>query len=109
LTALPLEHARAEISGSRDGLAQATAAPIRTFAYPFGDCSDAIIDQVAEAGFVAACCSRSGIADPASPLFALPRVEVRGTDSILQFVRLVRRGHRHDSRRTGGRLEAMTT
>jgi len=109
LTELPAQHIQSEIAGSRDQLAAMTAAPIDTFAYPFGDCSDAVAEDVARAGFAAACCSRSGIADPVSPLFALPRVEVRGTDSLLQFVLLVWRGHRRESRRTGTTLQAVTT
>ena len=84
--------AQAEIAGSRTDLERELARPVRTFAYPYGRMSPAVQALVARAGFQAACCSRSGTNDPAMPDFALRRIEVRGTDSLLAFALAVWRG-----------------
>jgi peptidoglycan/xylan/chitin deacetylase (PgdA/CDA1 family) len=83
-----------EIAGARTQLEERIGAPVRSFAYPFGDLSSAACDEVERAGYDAACCSRSGVVDPSAPLFALPRIEVRGTDSLLEFALMLWRGHR---------------
>jgi len=54
LTSLPLETARQEIVRSREALEDVIGAPVRSFAYPFGDASSAIVDCVRrsyDAGF----------------------------------------------------------
>lgn len=94
LTSLDPKQRDEEIAGARARLAERLGSPVRTFAYPFGDCSPAVRDAVERAGFDAACCSRAGFADPAAPLHELPRVEVRGTDSLFAFTLMLRRGHR---------------
>ena len=109
LTELTLEELQIEIMQSRTQLQQSVGRQVRSFAYPFGDCSEQVIEQVTCAGFDSACCSRSGVADPAAPLFALPRVEVRGTDSLLAFAILVWRGHRSQPAGSKTRLQAVTT
>jgi peptidoglycan/xylan/chitin deacetylase (PgdA/CDA1 family) len=109
LTSLTPGALQAEVMESRAQLQQAAGSEVRAFAYPFGDCSEQVIEEVASAGFEAACCSRSGVADPAAPLFALPRVEVRGTDSLAAFALLVWRGHRHRPARSKAALQAVTT
>jgi len=109
LTSLTPGALQVEVMESRTHLQQTTGCEVRAFAYPFGDCSEQVIEEVASAGFEAACCSRSGVADPSAPLFALPRVEVRGTDSLAAFVLLVWRGHRHRPARSKATLQAVTT
>ena len=109
LTELDPGSLKVEIAESRAHLEQTLGGQVRTFAYPFGDCCPQTIDEVARAGFDAACSSRSGIADPAAPLFALPRVEVRGTDSLRAFALLVWRGHRRSRAGSRTRLQAVAT
>jgi peptidoglycan/xylan/chitin deacetylase (PgdA/CDA1 family) len=83
-----------EIAGSRDDLTRRLGVPVQAFAYPFGACNAAIAAGVERAGFDAACCSRSGMNDPATPLMQLRRLKVRGTDTLLDFAQLLWRGHR---------------
>ncbi|MBA3496254.1 MAG: polysaccharide deacetylase family protein [Gemmatimonadales bacterium] len=87
-----IEEAELEIAGSRADLERTLGRPVRTFAYPFGRVDEAIKDAVKVAGFDAAWGSRSGVSDPAAPDFALPRIEVRGTDSLLSFAVAIWRG-----------------
>lgn len=54
LTSVPLRAAREEVVRSRAALEDVLGAPVRCFAYPFGDESSAIVDQVRrtyDAGF----------------------------------------------------------
>jgi peptidoglycan/xylan/chitin deacetylase (PgdA/CDA1 family) len=83
-----------ELRGARLDLEQALGRPIATFAYPFGRMDDATATAVEQAGYEAACCSRSGANDPAVPQFGLRRLEVRGTDSMVRFALSVRAGRR---------------
>lgn len=92
LTTVDRCEADREIAGSRTDLEEALGRPLRTFAYPYGLLDDATPAAVAKAGFHGACCSRSGVNDPAVPSHLLRRVEIRGTDSMLQFIRSVRLG-----------------
>jgi peptidoglycan/xylan/chitin deacetylase (PgdA/CDA1 family) len=84
-----------EIGGCRADLTEALGGPVSSFAYPYGKTSPAALDAVERAGFLGAVCSRSGFNDPVIPSYALRRIEVRGTDSMADFARAVRRGHRH--------------
>jgi peptidoglycan/xylan/chitin deacetylase (PgdA/CDA1 family) len=90
-----------EISGSREDLEGSLGRPIRTFAYPFGDYDPDIAGAVRRAGFHAACCSRPGANDPATPHFELRRVEIRGTDPLWRFPFMVWSGRRVRPKQTG--------
>jgi peptidoglycan/xylan/chitin deacetylase (PgdA/CDA1 family)/glycosyltransferase involved in cell wall biosynthesis len=87
------EEAVQEIAGSRADLERELGQRIRAFAYPYGLLDAATSDAVARAGFDGACCSRSGSNDPVISSYLLRRLEVRGTDSILQLIRALGRGH----------------
>jgi peptidoglycan/xylan/chitin deacetylase (PgdA/CDA1 family) len=87
-----------EIAGCRADLAEALGGPVASFAYPYGKTSPAALDAAERAGFLGAVCSRSGFNDPGVPEYALRRIEVQGTDSLADFARAVRRGHRHRRR-----------
>lgn len=75
--------------------------PVRMFAYPYGDYDLNVAQLVQQAGFDAACCSRSGVNDPATSCFELRRVEVCGTDALWLFALLVWRGRRRRRRAAG--------
>jgi peptidoglycan/xylan/chitin deacetylase (PgdA/CDA1 family) len=94
LTGVPAPEREREIHDSRSALERRFGRDVTTFAYPFGDYDTETADIVRRAGFRAACCSHSGRNDPATPLFELRRVEVRGTDSLLQFALMVWRATR---------------
>jgi peptidoglycan/xylan/chitin deacetylase (PgdA/CDA1 family) len=77
-----LEH---EVSGSRIELEAALEAPVSTFSYPYGETSPDVEQAVVKAGYLAACGISPGRNRPACDLYALHRLEVRGTDSLLRF------------------------
>ena len=86
LTGIPASRTRDEIEGSRADLEQELGLPVLVFAYPYGKndlTSQAVVEH---AGFLGACSFSSGRNDPATPLYALRRTEIRGTDSLLRFV-----------------------
>jgi peptidoglycan/xylan/chitin deacetylase (PgdA/CDA1 family) len=82
---------RNEIAGSKADLEERLGETVRAFAFPYGlgaadiDCAAA----VAQAGFDAACSVLPGRNTDATPLLALRRTEVYGTDSLLRFVQAV--------------------
>lgn len=86
LSTLPAAAAQAEISGSRLDLETHLGEPCRLFAYPFGDYDEATLALVEQAGFAAACSVHRGLNSLTTPIFALRRQEVRGTDSLLRFI-----------------------
>jgi peptidoglycan/xylan/chitin deacetylase (PgdA/CDA1 family) len=88
-----------EVGGSKRELETAIGRPVRTFAYPYGRLDPASTDAVAASGFEGACCSRSGVNDPAVPALLLRRVEVQGVDSLARFALATHRGW-HSPRRT---------
>ncbi|CAA9295625.1 MAG: Polysaccharide deacetylase [uncultured Chloroflexia bacterium] len=95
LTEVPAHQAVVEIAGSRSDLEHDLGVPVRAFAYPFGAHDRATQAAVEKAGFIGACCSLSGINDPLVPIYALRRVEVRGTDPPTRFVLALCWGRRH--------------
>jgi peptidoglycan/xylan/chitin deacetylase (PgdA/CDA1 family)/glycosyltransferase involved in cell wall biosynthesis len=74
-----------EVSGSRLELEAALNAPVSTFSYPYGETSPEVERAVVEAGYLAACGISPGRNRPSCDLYALNRLEVRGTDSVLRF------------------------
>jgi peptidoglycan/xylan/chitin deacetylase (PgdA/CDA1 family)/glycosyltransferase involved in cell wall biosynthesis len=82
LTADELER---EVSGSRSELEAALGAPVTVFSYPYGERSPEVEQAVATAGYVAACTIEPGRNRPSCDPYALKRLEVRGTDSLLRF------------------------
>lgn len=85
LTELPATKLKAEIAGSRSDLAKRLGTPPEAFAYPYGKWNDAAAEAVRAAGFSSACTVSAGRNGPATPLHALRRTEVHGTDSRLRF------------------------
>lgn len=85
LTAVPLDAREEEIAGSRMELERRLGRPGEVFAYPYGRFDSVSQALVERAGFLGACCSRSGMNDPQIPDYALRRIEVRGDDSLARF------------------------
>jgi peptidoglycan/xylan/chitin deacetylase (PgdA/CDA1 family) len=84
--------AEREVGGAREELEAVLGRPVRTFAYPYGRLNPSTTAAVIRSGYEAACCSRSGVNDPAVQPFLLRRVEVRGTDSLARFILATHRG-----------------
>lgn len=92
LSALSPEAARREIIGSQVELARVTGAPIRLFAYPYGDCDARDQSIVAQAGFWGSCGTQSGRNSPETPLHNLRRTEICGSDNLVAFALKLRSG-----------------
>jgi peptidoglycan/xylan/chitin deacetylase (PgdA/CDA1 family)/GT2 family glycosyltransferase len=92
LTTLSLTEAWVEIAQCKYELECILGQSIDLFCYPYGDFNSEIQTLTAEAGFAAACTCQPGPVGPATEAAGLNRVEVRGTDSLLQFALKVWRG-----------------
>src|SRR5262249_30199044 len=82
LTVLDADEARAEIQGSRDDLRDRSGTTPATFAYPYGLLNDELLSATDAIGFAASCSVRPGLNRPRTPLQALRRAEIKGTDSF---------------------------
>jgi glycosyltransferase involved in cell wall biosynthesis/peptidoglycan/xylan/chitin deacetylase (PgdA/CDA1 family) len=82
---LPPGAAEEEIAGSRADLERELGAAITLFAYPYGELDPATQGLAEGAGFLASCGVEQGLNDAATPLQALRRMEVYGTDSLVRF------------------------
>ena len=92
LTVLDADEARTEIEGSRDDLRDRSGATPATFAFPYGLLNDELVSVTDSIGFAASCSVRPGLNRARTPLQALRRAEIKGTDSFLRFVLAVRFG-----------------
>jgi peptidoglycan/xylan/chitin deacetylase (PgdA/CDA1 family) len=103
-----LEHKEAaeEIAGSRDALSGRLGVPVRSFCYPYGRKTAAIVELVAGAGFDCACGIDRGLNYPNTPVHELRRTPVDGDASMFHFVLGVRFGDPDLLARLLGRLRA---
>jgi len=85
LAGLPAEDARGEIEGAQEDLQRHLGAPAALFCYPRGSFSAAVRDQVAGAGYRAACTVQPGGNAAGADLFALRRTEVSADDDLADF------------------------
>ncbi len=92
LTAISAEKVEPELLSSRDELERELGVKITTFSYPYGKYNGSIITVLQKAGFDAGCTTKIGKNSLAVPLHELRRVEIKGTDSIFQFIFSVRYG-----------------
>ena len=92
LKTLSIERVREEINGSRSDIERELALPVHTFAYPYGEYDEVSETAVKQAEFRGSCSTRPGLIAAATALHALPRIEIQGTDSLLDFVLKLRRG-----------------
>lgn len=76
---------RDEVAASRAGLEAMVAEPVATFAYPYGRFDRRAVMAVADAGFVGACTTRPRLARLDDDPLLVPRLEIRGTDSLARF------------------------
>lgn len=81
-----------EIAGSAAELERLLDMPIRLFAYPFGAAGERVQAIAERAGMIASCTVKRGPNSAETPLQALRRIEVDGTDSPGEFARRIRRG-----------------
>ncbi|MBS1878049.1 MAG: polysaccharide deacetylase family protein [Actinobacteria bacterium] len=87
LSGLPAETSAEEIAGSRSDLEAVLGAPVRTFAYPYGDLAEETVAAVGAAGFTAACTTENRLARSSDHPLRIPRLEIMGGDNIRNFAR----------------------
>jgi peptidoglycan/xylan/chitin deacetylase (PgdA/CDA1 family) len=90
LGALDPDAAWREVSRSRDILETGIGEPVTTFAYPFGsaaygDVDDTTREQLARAGYVAACTTVVGTSGAGADPLALPRIPVEERDGAFRL------------------------
>ena len=81
---------RDELARARATLEDALGHPVRHLAYPFGSENQQVRDVAAECGYDTACTVTIGISAAGDDVYALPRVPVLGTDSLLDFASRIR-------------------
>lgn len=78
-----------EIEGSKRILAEHLGVPVTSFSFPFGRFSRASLEVAEAAGYSAICTSRFGANRPPLASSYLRRIEIDGSDSLLDFSRKV--------------------
>jgi peptidoglycan/xylan/chitin deacetylase (PgdA/CDA1 family) len=81
LRSVPADELGTEIAGSAERLVTAGLPRPRSFAYPHGDCDEAVAAAVAAGGYELAFTIRPGVIAPGSERLLLPRVAVLGEDT----------------------------
>ncbi len=85
MTDLSDEELSDEIGGAWEALKQEVAHPVPVLAFPFGLHDSSARAASEKQGLIAACTASPGRATLRTPLNALPRLEIRGTTSRLDF------------------------
>jgi peptidoglycan/xylan/chitin deacetylase (PgdA/CDA1 family) len=83
LSALPITEQKHEIIQSKAQLEEILNQPIKSFAYPYGTKDDYTSETVAlvrQAKYTCACSNYTGVTQPRTPRYELPRVVVRDWD-----------------------------
>jgi peptidoglycan/xylan/chitin deacetylase (PgdA/CDA1 family)/GT2 family glycosyltransferase len=78
---------REEIEGCKRELEAALGVPVTTFAYPYGRRDERAIAAIEAAGFLGACTTHPDLVRFDEDPLRLPRLEIRGTDSLRTFLR----------------------
>jgi peptidoglycan/xylan/chitin deacetylase (PgdA/CDA1 family) len=85
LTMVSPDQVQAEVKGSRTDLERELKTPVYAFAYPFGAYNAVTQAAVQRAGYWGSCSVKSGLNTLKTPSYALRRIEIYGTDSLLTF------------------------
>ncbi len=75
-----------EIGGSRADLEQQLGVPVTSFAYPYGRYDRRALAAVKSGGFRGACTVEPRLVGPGDDPLEIPRVEVKGSDSLARFL-----------------------
>ncbi len=81
-----------ELRESRHLLANYLGREIRHFAYPFGSFNASVRQSAREAGYHSACTTQPGLSPADDDPWALHRIRVSGTDTLLDFACRLRSG-----------------
>jgi peptidoglycan/xylan/chitin deacetylase (PgdA/CDA1 family) len=72
--------------GSKEAIESRIGEPVRTFAYPSGSYDQQVIDVIQSAHFWTGITTRYGTEVQSGELFEIPRIRIRGTDTLDQFI-----------------------
>jgi peptidoglycan/xylan/chitin deacetylase (PgdA/CDA1 family) len=86
LPGLPADRLGDEVEGSRAELARRLGEPPESFAYPYGQFDERAVAAVRCAGFVGAGTTEPRLVWPRDDPALIPRIEVRGGDSMARFL-----------------------
>lgn len=86
LARLPVDECRDELVRSRQILEKRLGRPVVHLAYPFGSLDERVRQLALEAGYRVGCSVRSAVSRPDEDPLALPRVAVRGSYFLEDFV-----------------------
>jgi len=87
LTALSPADVVREATASRTAIQRQIGARVTAFAYPHGAEDRAVQHLVGACGYLYGLSCRPGASELSDPLLALPRIEIRGGDTIEDFIR----------------------
>ena len=87
LTQLDDAALRDEVAGSRQALRDVLGAEVSSFAYPYGDHDERVVTAVREAGYAAACVTRSGWGRVDGDPLRIRRLAVFAQDGLATFAR----------------------
>lgn len=87
LTSLPPSDIVFEASKSRNILERELGLPIKALAYPYGDVNPIVEHLIGACGYTFGLSCRSGRSSFQDSLMTLPRIEIKGTDSLNDFVK----------------------
>jgi peptidoglycan/xylan/chitin deacetylase (PgdA/CDA1 family) len=82
-----------ELSRSRAVLEDLLGSTVTHMAYPFGDYDARVRSRAADTGYRSACSVRIGRSAPDDDVLGLHRIPISGTDTPLDFLARLRRGH----------------
>ncbi len=91
LTSLTAQQREGEIAGSRDDLAGILGEAPVSFAYPYGDCNAAVVQQVGRY-YAVGVTTHEGLNQARTPLLQLRRTMVHPADTMAEFAIRVRLG-----------------
>ena len=75
-----------EIEGCRVDLEAVLGGPVRTFAYPYGEFDERVVAATGAGGFSSACTVAGRRARLNDDALQVPRIEIRGTDTLRTFL-----------------------
>ncbi len=78
-----------ETRGSREELKRLLGDPVRSLAYPYGDFDQRVANATEAAGFEGACTVESTLVNRGEDPMQVPRLEIRGEDSLATFLRKI--------------------
>lgn len=86
------EEVTEQIAGSRRDLEAELGVEVRSFAYPYGRCDERAVEAARSAGFAGACTTHPALTRLDEDPLRIPRIEVKGSDSLWRFLRKLRTG-----------------